>query len=104
MKVGLGLGEVPFSTLDTAEWIRGSLSAFIQGGAGAVTAGIVVGANDPQHYNPSTLKFYELVGSVFLTSGLLGAMNFWRVKPIPDVKKREETTQVTAAPGYGDHR
>ncbi len=94
MKLG-GLGEINFGDLDIGEWVRGGLSAFISGGAGAVTAGFVVGANDPTHYNPSTWKFYELVFSVFLTSGLLSAMNFWRTKPIPDHKKREETREET---------
>ncbi len=94
-------GSINFGDLDVGEWLRGGASAFISGGAGAVTAGFVVGANDPTHYNPSTWKFYELVFSVFLTSGLLSAMNFWRTKPLPEVKHREETLAVTKPTAKG---
>jgi hypothetical protein len=99
MQLPLGFGALDFGNLEFQEWMRGWVSAFISGGAGAVTAGFVVGANDPQHYNLATLKFYELVGSVFLTSGLLSAMNFWRTKPLPDAKKREVTVEVTEVKG-----
>lgn len=95
MKLGMGLGEIPFSELDYGEWIRGALAAFVSGGAGAVTAGFVVGTKDPTHYNLGTFDFYELVFAVFFASGLLGLMNFLRVKPIPDFKKREETREET---------
>jgi hypothetical protein len=75
-----------FGTLDWSDWLRGVISAFVGGGAGAVTSGVVVSLGDPQQYNMGTQKFYVLVGSVFLMSGMMNLMAFLRNKPMPDVK------------------
>jgi hypothetical protein len=87
-----------FGTLDWSDWLRGVISAFIGGGAGAVTSGIVVSLGDPQQYNMGTQKFYVLVGSVFLMSGLMNLMAFLRNKPIPDIiKTTTDTISVTTS-------
>jgi hypothetical protein len=83
-----GLGN-----LDWSDWIKGIVAAFISGGAGAVTSGVVVSVGDPQQYNMGTQKFYMLVGSVFLMSGVLNMMAFLRTKSLPDVKQRETTVE-----------
>jgi hypothetical protein len=83
-----GLGS-----LDWSDWIKGIIAAFISGGAGAVTSGVVVSVGNPQQYNMGTQKFYVLVGSVFLMSGVLNMMAFLRTKSIPDVKQRETTVE-----------
>jgi hypothetical protein len=88
MQLPGGLGN-----LDWSDWIKGIVAAFVGGGAGAVTSGIVVSLGDPQQYNMGTQKFYVLVGSVFLMSGLMNMMAFLRSKPIPDVKQRETTVE-----------
>lgn len=83
-----------FGTLDWSDWLRGVISAFVGGGAGAVTSGIAVSMGDPQQYNMGTQKFYVLVVSVFLASGVLNMMAFLRNKPIPDVKTVTTTETV----------
>lgn len=83
-----------FGTLDYSDWVRGLASAFIGGGASAVTSGIVVSLKDPAHYAPGTADFFQLVGSVFAMSGLVSAMTFLRQKPIPELKQVQNTTQT----------
>lgn len=99
MKLLGGFGNINFGNLDTGEWLRGLISAFIVGGSSAVTSGIVVSLKDPQHYSPGTADFFQLVGAVFLMSGLMGAMAFLRTKPLPDVKRVETSVQTTEIPG-----
>jgi hypothetical protein len=83
-----GLGN-----LDWSDWIKGIVAAFVGGGAGAVTSGVVVSLGDPQQYNMGTQKFYVLVGTVFAMSGMMNMMAFLRTKPLPDVKQRETTVE-----------
>ena len=83
-----------FGTLDWDDWIRGLISAFVGGGASAVTSGIAVRVGDPQQYNMATQKFYVLVGSVFVMSGLINMMAFLRNKPMPDIKTVTTTETV----------
>jgi len=90
MKLPLGFGELDFS-----DWLRGLLAAFITGGSSAVVSGVVVTANDPQHYALGTVKFFEVVGSVFLVSGTLNMFSFLRTKPLPELKVVTTTVQKT---------
>lgn len=99
MRLPLGFGLIDFGSFDVSDWLRGLISAFIVGGSSAVTSGFVVSIKDPVHYAPGTLDWLELVGSVFLMSGLMGAMAFLRSKPLPDLKQREQTVEVTSQKG-----
>jgi hypothetical protein len=71
------------------------VSAFISGGASAVTAGFVVSAKDPQHYGMGTANFFEVVMSVFAMAGFLNMMSFLRTKALPEMKTVVTTTQTT---------
>jgi hypothetical protein len=93
MKLPLGLGN-----LDITDWARGILSAFIIGGASAVTSSFVVATTDPTHYAPGTGNFFRLVAYVFAVSGTLGAIAFLRTKPLPEIKKTV-TEKVTEQDG-----
>ena len=95
-KLTLPLG---FGDLDFSDWVRGLVAAFISGGASAVTSGIVVSVKDPDHYAPMTHNFFELVGAVFVMSGIVSAMAFLRNKPLPEVKTVTTTTQKTEKVG-----
>lgn len=90
-QINLPLG---FGSIDFSDWVRGLLSAFIGGGASAVTSGIVVSLKDPVHYAPGTLDFFQLVFAVFAMSGLVSAMTFLRQRPIPELKQVITTTKT----------
>lgn len=91
MNLPFGFGE-----LDTTDWLRGLVAAFVSGGASAVTSGMVVSINDPKDYAIGTAKFYNLVWSVFAIAGLFSAISFLRTKPIPDLKTVVKTVEVTS--------
>lgn len=86
--MGKGLG-----TLDWSDWLRGIFAAFIGGGAGAVTSGVVVSMNDPKDYNLYTSKFYHLVIAVFAVNGLISMFAFLHQRPVPDQIKTVLTTE-----------
>ena len=90
MKLPFGFGDV-----DWSDWVRGLFAAFISGGASAVVSGIAVSTSDPDHFAFGTTKFYELVFSVFMASGLLNMFSFLRTKPIPDLKTVTTTVTTT---------
>jgi hypothetical protein len=88
MKLPAGFGE-----LDFTDWIRGLVSAFVSGGASAVTTAVVAPALTPE-LAAGTAKFFILVGSVFVMSGVIGMANFLRTKPIPDLKTVTKMAQT----------
>ncbi len=87
-----------FGEVDFTNWARGVAAAFIQGGAAAVTSGFVVSAKDPQHYGFLTLNFFEVVGSVFIISGLLGMFSFLAKQPLPAQRTVTTTTTTVSQP------
>lgn len=87
-----------FGSLDFSDWVRGIVSAFVSGGASAVSSGIVVSNNDPKDYAIGTHKFYTLVWTVFATAGLLNAVAFLRTKPVPEKIQDSKTN----AAGVGE--
>lgn len=89
MTLPLGFGDLDFS-----DWARGLVSAFISGGASAVTSGVTVNLLDPNHYNVHTGSFYVLVGAMFAANGLMNMMAFLRTKPIPELKTVEKTVKT----------
>jgi len=94
MQLPLGFGR-----LDFEDWFRGLIAAFVSGGASAVTSGLVVSLNDPKDYAIGTTKFYNLVWSVFVMAGLIGAIAFLRTKPLPDLKTVTTAVATTTQPG-----
>ena len=91
MRLPLGFGS-----LDFGDWIRGLMSAVISGGASSVTAGFVVGAKDGDHFAVGSWNSIELMGTVFLATGILSGFNFLRTKPLPDVKVVKTTVETTS--------
>lgn len=84
-----------FGTLDLADWFRGLIGGFIQGGAGAIVTSMAITTIDPMHFNVRTGAFYTLAGTVFAVNGALGAASFLSKKPIPDLKTVVTTVQKT---------
>jgi hypothetical protein len=75
---------MPFiNRFDWGSWLYGIFAGFIGGGAGAVVSGVTVSVADPDHFNPTTGKFYALVGFVFIASGTLNAFAYLHQNPLP---------------------
>src|ERR1019366_5477680 len=94
MKLPLGFGE-----LDFTDWMRGCASAFIGGGASAVTSGFVVSMKDPEHFTMGTMNFFQLVGAVFIMAGALGFFAYLAKNPLPAVKAITATVKTTEVSG-----
>lgn len=83
MEVPIGFGG---RKLDVGTWTYGLLAEFIQGGANAISAGVGAIAFDPNDFNFQTGRFYGLMGTVFLASGLMNAMKYLGGHPLPTVR------------------
>ena len=93
-------------TIDWTDWIRGLLAGAISGGANSVYAGFGSILVDSKDFNIYSGKLYGLMGVTFGLSALMAAMNYLRVKPIPEYKKTTETEErsphSTVVTGTGD--
>ncbi len=90
-------------TLDWSSWTRGLATAFIGGGAGAVSAGFGTMVVDPKDFNVYTGKMYLVMMVCFLLNGTMAMMQYLHTKPIPDVLtettvKRIEVEQTGSKP------
>jgi len=91
MKLPLGFGDLNFE-----DWGLGVVSAFISGGANAVTAGFSVNMVDPKDFNlTDPAKMIKVMCAAFVISGFFNMMNFLRNKPIPEHKIVTTTVQET---------
>ena len=81
---------------DPLVWLAGLLSAFLSGGAGAVTAGISAIAIAPDKFNlQDGLKHtLTLMGTNFLVAGLFGFFTRLQKSPLPEVVL-DQTTTIT---------
>jgi len=88
-------------SLDFGQWAYGLLAAFIGGGAGAFSGGLAAILVDPQDFNIYTSKFWALVSTTFVISGLTPFFAYLHNKPLPDIKtvvKTVETTETAKKP------
>ena len=74
----MGLGK-----LDWQRWLYGLAAGFVGGGASAVVGGITVSAIDSDHFNFMHMKFYALIGAMFLANGLTHAFAYLKQSPLP---------------------
>lgn len=69
-------------------WLYGLVSAFIGGGASAVTSGLTSMGLAPDKFNLQNLSGFAhlmaMVGANFLVSGILSVMFYLRQAPLPD--------------------
>lgn len=75
-------------SLDWKGWILGFVGAFVSGGAGAVGALIgvsYVDGQDPDHFIMQGHRMIELVGIVFLFSGIVSLAKFLQTHPVPEI-------------------
>lgn len=84
-----------FIKLDWGNWLYSLVWAFIGGGAGAVTSGVVVSAFDPKDFNFQTGRFYGLVLAVFTVNGVLSSLAFLHQQPLPKIETTTTTTIET---------
>lgn len=68
-----------------SDWFLGIMRSFISGGAGALTSGAVVGIKDPQDWGLHSGKLFELMGIVFLATGIMHMMIYLQTHPVPDL-------------------
>jgi|SRR5579872_5309718 len=87
-----------FGDVDTIDWVRGLVSAFITGGSSAGSAALVALAQDPQHYAIGSANSFRMAGGTFLVSGVLAMLNFLRTRPLPELKTVETTVKTIEQP------
>jgi hypothetical protein len=89
--------ELPgnLGTLDFSDWLYGLASAFISGGATAITGGAAVGVSDPDHFNIHTKDLWIVMGVMFVFSGVSNGANFLRTRPLPALKTTVTTVKST---------
>ena len=90
MKLPANLG-----CLDFGQWAYGLLAAFIGGGAGAFSGGLAAILVDPVDFNIFTGKFWALVGTTFVISGLTPFFAYLHSKPLPEIKTIVRTVETT---------
>jgi len=73
-------------TLDWRNWAYGIGAGFIGGGANAVVGGVVINLVDAKDFNIYTLKFYVMVGMMFVGNGMMSMLAFLAQHPLPTVK------------------
>lgn len=81
--------------LDFGQWAIGLAAAFIGGGAGAFSSGLASILVDPGDFNIYSPKFYKLVSTAFVISGLTPFFALLHQKPLPDVKRVVKTVETT---------
>lgn len=71
--------------LNWQQWLYGLVSAFIGGGAAAVTGGLTSIGIDPEHFNlQAGLKHTaELAGAIFVVSGAMSVALYLKQSPLP---------------------
>jgi hypothetical protein len=86
-------------TLDFGDWAYGLASAFISGGATAITGGFAVGISDGDHFNVHTPALWTVMGIMFVVSGVSNGANFLRNRPLPAFVTSERTVEKTEIQG-----
>jgi hypothetical protein len=79
--------------LNWSDWLRGVIGGFIGGGAAAITSAGTLTALDPAYFAQHPPGFVmTLMGTLFITNGVIGMMLYLKQNPVPGVK--EVTTTV----------
>lgn len=76
-------------------WLQGVIGGFIGGGASAITAGIVVPAMDKGgDFQMLTWQWFEMVGAMFFTAGVIGAMLYLKQHPVPEIVEADNQKET----------
>jgi hypothetical protein len=86
---------MPDLRLNWSQWLYAVVSAFIGGGASAVSGGIVVSAYDPKDFNFGDTKIYGVMLFMFSFNGLLNAFFYLKQHPLPEVITTTTTTETS---------
>ena len=76
-------------SLDWSAWLYGLVSAFVGGGAGAVTAGVSVNL---VFDNVKAWQTLSVMGITFLVSGFYAGLSFLHQQPLPPAVTVQKTT------------
>lgn len=88
-----------WGSLNWADWFYGLIYGAIGGGATTVYAAFGTMIIDPHDFAFGSPKSLHLIWLVFSFSALMSAILYLKQKPLPDMKKREETVEVTEVKG-----
>jgi hypothetical protein len=81
--------------LNWSDWLRGVVGGFIGGGAAAITSAGTLTALDPAYFANHPAGFvFTLMGTLFLTNGVIGAMLYLKQNPVPGVKEVTKTVET----------
>jgi hypothetical protein len=81
--------------LGWADWLRGVIGGFIGGGAAALTSAGTLTALDPAYFAQHPPGFvFTLMGTLFLTNGIIGAMLYLKQNPVPGVRETTKTVET----------
>lgn len=81
--------------LDWDNWLYGLIKGFIGGGATSVYAAFGTMIVDPKDFAFGSSKSFQVMGWVFFFSALMSTFAFLSKSALPEMKKREETIQVS---------
>lgn len=88
-----------WASLNWDDWIYGLIYGAIGGGSSSVYAAFGALIVDPHDFAFGSAKSFRLIGWVFAFSALMSAFLYLKQKPLPEMKRREETVEVTEVKG-----
>lgn len=88
-----------WASLNWSDWSYGLLYGIIGGASNSVYSAFGALMVDPQDFKFGSPKSFHLIGWVFLFSALMSAFLYLKQKPLPDMKKVEQTVEVTEVKG-----
>ncbi len=88
-----------WASLAWDSWAYGLLYGMIGGASNSVYSAFGAMIVDPKDFSFGTLKSFELIGWVFAFSALMSAFLYLKQQPLPEMKKVEQTVEVTEVKG-----
>ncbi len=81
--------------LGWSDWLQGVVGGFIGGGAAALTSAGTLTALDPAYFASHPKGFvFQLMGTLFISNGVIGAMLYLKQHPLPAVRETTKTVET----------
>lgn len=88
-----------WSSMNWDAWLYGLLYGVIGGASNSVYSAFGALMVDPKDFAFGSAKSFHLIGWVFAFSGLMSAFLYLKQTPLPEMKKVEQTVEVTEVKG-----
>ena len=88
-----------WASLNWADWAYGLIYGMIGGASNSVYSAFGAMIVDPKDFAFGSGKSLHLIWLVFAFSALMSAFLYLKQKPLPEMKQREETVEVTEVKG-----